>query len=216
MNKEQEQQVEQLRNVWAIGEKIGDPASLKMQVHDLVLLEMKSLTSFEVAMPVANAAANWIESGDPYYINYAIVICHEFQIVPPSSLQKEIYQVAKKRLNGEIVVDKSKSIVAKAATNSTLMFIANLIHSGDTLTAACSKGATWRAQKYSTLRSMKASTLESYYTKEWRKKKSRGKSFEKIHFEKWDKCKSSEDKTIWSRIRELIPEASPELKGERR
>lgn len=216
MNKELEHQIEELRNVWRIGVEVGEPTPAKMQVYELVLLEMRFLAPFEVAKVVAIAAANWIESRDPYYIDHASEICYEFDVTPPNSLQIEISKVEKKRINDEIVTEKSKSIITKAATNSTLRVIANLIHSGDTLATACSKGATWRTQKYSSLRSVKASTLEVYYDKEWRTNKYRGITSEEVHFLRWDRNKSPEDKITWSRIREAIPEANQELKGERR
>lgn len=207
---------EQLENVWRIADELGDPTPENMKVFELVRLEMGFRARFEVAMNVATLASQWIATRNPFCIDRAVVTCFAAGVEPCPSLQRLIAQVAHRRLNGEISSGTPEKLANEAAKHAILLFIANLIHSGETKDAACSKGAAKHATDYPDLKRLKASTLDRYYSDEWRTPDKKGKTREDRTFAGWDKYKDDATREEWARIAQEAPTADDCLRGERR
>jgi hypothetical protein len=226
----------ELENTWRIANDLGDPVSEDMKAFELVSLEMKFRANFPLAMFAANAVQQWIVTRNPFHIDRAVVACAEAGVEPSPALLKEIAEVAKRRLNSDIGAGTPEKLALEAAKHATLTLIANLIHSGETLEAACSKGAVWRKASYPDLKPLKASTLEKYYVDEWRSEQSDGFTKEQCMFDGrqkriatpcgdiidaklsngWNALKDMAAKERWKQIAHDMPEADNELKGERR
>lgn len=215
-NAELERFKAELENTWRIASDLGDPVSEDMRAFELVSLEMKFRADFPLAMFAANAVQQWIVTRNPFHIDRAVVACAEAGVEPCPALFRQISEVAKRRLNGDVGAGTADKLAVETAKQATLMFIANLIHAGETLEAACSKAANWHQAKYPNLKRLKASTLDRYYAKEWRKV-IEGKSTQEQHmFGQWDRHKDGATKGAWKEIAANIPIAQSDLKGERR
>jgi hypothetical protein len=206
----------QLFEEWRIGEKSGLPTPEYLKIYELVLLEMRYRADNETSTAIANAAAKWVESRNPSYLDFAIVACAEKRIEPPLSLLDQIAIAAKHRIDGTGNPGNPAKAKKQYAKNSVYVFIANLIHSGNTLEHACMKGAIWYVARYPKLKPILASTLEKYYVKEWRSKRSDGNTVEESHHSRWENYKTDADKLGWREISEKIPSEFERLKGNRR
>ena len=206
----------QLENVWRIADELGDPTPEHMKVFELVRLEMGFRAKIEVAMNLASLASQWITTRNPFCIDRAVVTCFVAGVEPSPSLQFLIAEVANRRLIGEISSGTPEKLANEAAKQATLLFIANLIHSGETLDAACSKGAAVHARDFPDLKRLKASMLDKYYVAEWRSQGADGLTREDRTFAGWDKYKDDATREEWARIAQEAPTADECLRGERR
>lgn len=206
----------ELEDIWRIADELGDPTPEHLKVFELVRLEMGFRASLEVAMNVATLASEWVTTRNPFCIDRAVVTCFTAGVAPCPSLQHLIAQVAHRRLNGEISSGTAEKLANEAAKQATLLFIANLIHSGETKEAACSKGAAKHAMDYPDLKRLKASTLDRYYSGAWRTPDKNGKTREDRTFAAWDKYKDVATREEWARIAQEAPTADDCLRGERR
>lgn len=207
---------EQLENAWRIADELGDPTPESVKVFELVSLEMKFRAKFEVAMNVASLASQWIKTGNPFCIDRAVVTCFAAGVEPSPSLQHVIAQVARRRLEGTISSGTPEKLAVEDAKQRTLLFIANLIHSGETKDRACSKGAARHARDFPHLKPLKASTLDRYYSDEWRTPGLDGLTREGRTFPRWDEYKDEATREEWESIAKDAPEADDDLRGERR
>lgn len=207
---------DELENTWRIADEIGELTPEHLKVFELVRLEMGFRASFEVAMNVATLASQWITTRNPFCIDRAVVTCFAAGVEPCPSLQHLIAQVAHRRLNGETSPGTPEKLANEAAKQATLLFIANLIHSGETKDAACLKGATRHARDYPDLKRLKASTLDRYYSDEWRTAGPDGLTREDRTFPRWTEYKDEATREEWARIARDTPNARGDLRGERR
>jgi hypothetical protein len=218
----------ELENTWRIASDLGDPTPEDMKAFELVLLEMKFRAEFQLALFAAQSVQQWIKSRTPYYIDRAVVACAYAGVEPCPALQKEVAEVARRRLNGDVGAGTPDKLAIEAAKQATLLLIANLIHSGEKLGEACSKAARWHEARYPDLKRIKASTLEKYYVAEWRSEGDDGHSKEHRMFHGrsdkygaiisngWDMLKDEATKAQWKQAANAMPEAGEVLKGERR
>lgn len=207
---------EQLENEWRIGEELGDPTPYHRKVFELVRLEVGCRSSFEMAMNVASLASQWITTRNPFCIDRAVVSCFAAGIEPPPSMQHLIAQVAHLRLHNKTLSGTPQKLANETAKQDALLFIANLIHTGENKAAACSKGAARHATIYPQLKRLKASTLDIYYSAEWRTPDSAGETRESRMFAHWNGSKSEAVRSEWARIAKDALEADDDLRGERR
>ncbi|MEQ1724413.1 MAG: hypothetical protein ABL882_00615 [Sphingopyxis sp.] len=218
----------ELENTWRIASELGDETPDAIKAFELVFLEMKFEAEFQLALFAAHSVQQWQITRNPFHIDRAVVACAEAGVEPSPTLQKEIAEVAKRRVKGEVGAGTSKELAVKAAKEAALLLIANLIHSSKDLSEACSKAAVWHRAAYPDLKPKKASTLEKYYVAEYRSTQGNKPSKEQRMFHGrrdkeggvlsngWDMLKDDAVKAQWNHIAKAIPEADATLKGERR
>ena len=207
---------DELEDSWRIADELGDPTFEHVKTFELVSLEMKFRAKSEIAMNVASLASNWVKTHNPSYIDQAIVTCFLAAVEPCPSLQHLIAEVAHRRLEGKLLPGTSQRLVVGDAKRKTLLYIANLIHAGETKEIACSKGAAKHARDFPNLKPLKASTLDRYYSDEWRTPGPDGLTQEDCTFPRWDEYKDEAIREEWKRIARDAPTAPDDLRGERR
>ena len=229
----------ELFRLWRIGEEIGCPTPQYLKVYELVLLEMKARAPFGSAMLVAQLAAEWIRSSNPSFIDQAVAICKAAAIRLPDSLLDEVATVACQRISRAERVGTPDRVKIDLAKSAALLLIANLVHTGGTLSEACSKAANWFAITYPELKAIKASTFNVDYANQWRSESrdqhallmaARIGSRVRCHarcptgkctlegrmFTAWDANKSAAVVSAWVFVNAGLARASPTLEGTRR
>ena len=183
------------------------------EVFEFVKLEIQfAARSDAAAMAVAGLAHRWVESRNPYYLDMAMACCRQQEIPPTPTLWRLIGELDERRINGDSLSGTPGKIVKEQAARAVLILMANLIYQGDTLESAASKAAAEYKRRYPQLKPYKASSLERKYTDEWRRP-----GFERDQFATWDKRGLPDQwQDAWRQIRDALPEADPEMKGDRR
>ncbi len=206
----------ELLNCWRIAEELGQPTPKYLQVHELVSLEMKFRAEFPLAMKVANLAADWIKTANPYLIDQAVILCSDAGVVPSDALWVEVANVARKRFAGEVIGGTPDRIKKDDAMAQAFTIMLNLRDSGATMAIAASKAARWLSENAPD-QSIKASTLERRYSKTWlAKAKPGGPTREEEMIARWKESKTQEVKDTWAALLKALPDADDELKGDRR
>lgn len=208
-------------------------------------LEARHALGWDEGDIVANLIYRWLTERNPYDIDLAVMYCHQHGLMPPPVLWHYVGEVATKRFNGEAPAGTPEKITREQIKTNALLLIANLIFYGDTLEAAASKAAAHYAEQCPSIKPYKASTLQREYVKHWRKrykpslfhpdelKKAADAlgmevdlsdmpappaTMEEEHFQNWREQGFIPDewREQWRQLREQLPEADPDLTGERR
>jgi hypothetical protein len=211
-SEEYHQRREVLEREHEIARRCGLPVSRGFEIYEFIKLEVQFAANWDAAMAVSALARNWITSRNPYYLDMAVAYCHQKEIPPTPTLWNLIGELAEKRMNGDSLSGTPEKIIKEKAASTILMLMANLIYHGDTLESAASKAAVEYKRRYPQLKPYKASSLERKYTNDWRRP-----GFERDQFATWDKHGLPDQwRDAWRQIRDGLPEADPEMKGDRR
>lgn len=122
--------VDQLtKRSWEIAEELGSPVPEYLKLYESLCDELRECSYPEQYLPVADLAANWIKSRNPYYMDAAILLWSSFEKPITSTLQHEQVAVSKLRWEGDPrgTADKVKKQQIRGAA---LMIMANLCHAG--------------------------------------------------------------------------------------
>lgn len=207
----------ELRNCWRIAEDTGLPTPKHVQVHELIMVEMKFRADFKLSMAVAHLVAEWIETRNPYAIDQAVVLCGDAGIEPPRTLWAEIANVARQRFAGEERGGTPSRIEKSAAHEMALALMLNLRDAGASVEVAASKAARWLSDNLPSHVVVRASTLERRYSEEWLVRSAPNKpTREATRFKQWKDTKTKEVRDIWTAALHTMPDASGKLKGNRR
>lgn len=196
-----------IRNEWRIAEECGLSRTEAGKIYDMVQLEMKFYCpDFMRGRTIASYAMHWIETRNPHYIDGAVYLCSLSGIAPPSALAELVAEVARLRFLGEVRGGTSDQIDREVAKNQALTLMANLRSAGASLGVAASKAARFMSDYYSG-RALKASSLQKFYTDEWRRVE---KSLRKY-------CEQDGERLAqWQQILAELPDADDDLRGNRR
>lgn len=194
---------------WRIATDCGLPPSEADKVWDIVWLEMNFYCpDFMKGMSIAHHARCWIENRNPFHIDAAVVLCGQVGIRPPPALAELVLDVARRRLTGEIQSGTPAKIMREAAKDHALNMMVSLCAAGLTREEAASKAAAQLLHPQFAA-SYNASSLEKWYTKKWRDREAQRRDY-------WATPEGAEQREEWLNIIPLLPDAPPELKGERR
>lgn len=198
-----------LREAWRFSDQCGLPYSKAERVDDMLSLELSYYCSDPMlALTITMQAQGWNETRNPFCIDYAVHLCDRSDTPIPAVLAELIADVARCRLNGTVQGGTPGVIKRKAAQSHALTFMANLRAVGLTLEASASKAAAMSLREEFPAR-YTASTLQKLYTQEWRALE--GKLRE--HF----KSEAGVAQLAgWRRLIPQLPDAPPELIGDRR
>lgn len=200
---------DELRNQWRIAEGCGRPRTEAGKVWDMVQLEMKFYCpDFMRGMTIASYAMQWVETRNPHFIDGAVYLCALSNFDPPPALAALVAEAARQRFLGEVQGGTPDQIHRSNAKSQALTLMANLRVAGASLELAASKAAKFMAD-HEPGRALKASSLEKYYSSEWRRledalRRQIGEEAEGNRLAQWKQILAS------------LPEADDELRGNRR
>lgn len=187
----------------------------KEEIASLVLLEMRHIGSYILALRVAALVREWHKTQNPYAIDWAMALCNEHHLQIPPALVKVAAQVSEARFKGDLS-GTSKKLIKKQRRDQAFIMMMNLVYYSDTLSIAASKTASRYARCFPE-ESLKASTLELEYTK-----KIRNSGIEQQHFDAWKIAERDNDpdmaeaRRYWMSLKDSMPIADWETKGARR
>lgn len=179
-----------------------------IHIAELIRFEVGLIAPFEIAILCRHYAYMWCKEKNPHCLDLLAMACEQFNFVPPPSVTKLLAEAATLRIDGYPSGTANK-LLNENAKHQALRLMANLIYSGATLKTAASKAAQWHHDTFPDLKQQKASSLEVYYVKEYRKL-----GIEKWLFEARDARPEINDQ--WSSILNQLPLAKYELEGVRR
>lgn len=188
-------------------------ASAAINASDYVRLDMEfSGAGIILSMQIADLAFKWVEERDPYYMDKASMICAAHGIEPPRSLTRLQVEASVKRysVGYGALASSSGHIERKARKERALLLMANLIYHGATEAIAASKASKWMKDNLPA-KPLSDSSLEVYYSKEFRKT---GKE-EKL-FSSWDRTIDDKTRRQWEEIAESMQELPEIERGSRR
>ncbi|WP_404375981.1 hypothetical protein [Vreelandella aquamarina] len=237
---EYKRQLDMLDEEWRIHEKLEKltPERQAQKEYAYAKLEARNALGWDEGDIVAGLIYRWLTERNPYHIDLAVMYCHQHGLMPPPVLWRYMGEVATKRFNGEAPAGTPAKITKEQTKTNAMILMANLIFYGDTIEAAASKAAAYYVRH-------KASTLQKEYVKRWRKPYKRSSlhpdelkkaaatlgmevdlrdvpippaNLEEEHFQRWREQGFIPDewREQWCQLREQLPEADPDLKGERR
>lgn len=196
-----------------IGQEIGT-YKRETYLFELVTLEVSLLAPLEVARWCGNMAARWCTERNPHIADMLTLCCHNYGFAPPPSVLQVITEAASLRLTGAAAGTADK-LQNDAARGQAMILMANLIYNGDSLKDAASKAARWHRDNFPELKRLKASTLETYYVREFRRS-----GTEADLFKGWDRMKPMREfegqPGAWRALSDSLPLADSELTGTRR
>lgn len=221
------------------------PERKAQKEHAYAKLEARHALGWDEGDTVANLIYRWLTERNPYHIDLAVMYCHQHGLMPTPALWRCAGDVATKRFNGEAPAGTPAKISREQIKTNALILMANLIFYGDSDEVAASKTAAHYAKRHPNIKPYMASTLQKEYVKRWRKrykpsllhpdelKKAADTlgmevdlsdmptppaNLEEEHFQNWREQGFIPDewREQWQQLREQLPEADPDLKGERR
>ncbi|MDR5900356.1 hypothetical protein QC823_15430 [Halomonas vilamensis] len=213
--------------------------------YEYAKLEARHALGWDEGDIVAGLIYRWLTVRNPYHIDLAVMYCHQHGLLPPPVLWRYVGEVATKRFNGDAPTGTPEKITREQIKTNALLLMANLICHGDTDEKAASKAAAHYAELYPSMKPYKASTLLKEYPKRWRKPYERSPfhpdelkkaadalgmevdlsnlptppaTMEEAHFQNWREQGFIPDewREQWRQLRKQLPEADPDLTGERR
>lgn len=180
--------------------------------YEYVKLEVQFTAGWDAGMAVGNLAYRWMTERNPHYLDLAMTFCHQHSIPPTPTLWRLLGELAEMRINGAEPLGNPEPIIKDYFKGDILTLMLNLIYHGATLEEAASKAAAQYVKRHPGVKPYKASTLQRDYVKKFRKT-----GMEAEYFDSWNKGDMPNDwREQWRKIRDLLPEADPDLKGERR
>ncbi|WP_422932530.1 hypothetical protein [Sphingobium cupriresistens] len=199
-----------LRNEWRIADECGPPRTEAGKVWDMVQLEMKFYCpDFMLGMTIASYASQWVETRNPHFIDGAVYLCSLSAIAPPPAVAELVAEVARLRFLGDVRGGTPEQIDREAAKNQTLTLMANLRAAGASLEVAASKASKFLSDHYEG-RALKASSLQKFYTGEWRRLEIVLRDNMRLDDDGADRLAQ------WQQILAALPEADDDLRGNRR
>jgi hypothetical protein len=197
------------RDQWRIAADCGDPPTDAQKAYDMVRLEMGFAQPDVLrAISVASYARAWLETGNPYNLDFAKLLCRRSGIAPPPALAELDAQLSEKRIEGNLKGGTATQIKKENARGFAYNLMSCLGAAGATREASASKAAQYLASSGSPI-NFKASVLEKKYPDEWKRIEADRKSY---FAEPGNEALLSE----WQQIRQLLPEADDDRKGNRR
>ena len=175
--------------------------------RELVQLEMNHAANYDLACALGWMAYKWVRERNPYYMDFAVVRCTDAGVAPSQTLQRCITDAAMLRLEGA-PSGTAEKIRRESAKWMAFVLMMNLRYHGEPLSRAASMAAQWMNDSLG--KANKASSLEKLYQNEVK-----GPGIEAQYFASWSQYKEPLDPE-WMQTIDALPEASPELKGERR
>ncbi|HCE38789.1 MAG: hypothetical protein CL549_04355 [Alcanivorax sp.] len=204
--------LEALDRKYDIKQRHGFEVRKGWKEYEYVKLEVQFTAGWDAAMALAGLVYSWMTKRNPHYLDLAMTYCRQHEIPPTPTLWRLLGELAEMRINGDSLPGTPEKIIKEKAASAILILMANLIYHGDTLESAASKAAAEYKRRYPQLKPYKASSLERKYTDEWR-----NPGWERDHFATWDKHGLPDQwRDAWKQIRDALPEADPEMKGDRR
>lgn len=161
------------------------------------------------AYPLALNFQRWIETGNPHYIDAAMLVCQRAGIEPTQTMRREQAQAAEKRIFGAPPGTANK-LRRENLLEHLLILMANMIFQGESLRDAARRAQTAQKNIGTDLKHYKASSLERYYAERWRNSK--------LEREFFTTCESMGEKhaEIWRPVIEALPKAPEHESGNRR
>lgn len=224
---------EQIKALKAIG---ADWKQIRaLIIPDLIREEMNEC-GVELARSCTGYVAQYIETGNFYFLDLALIACADKGIAPTPTLLRLLRVVAAKRLDGyaEGTAEKALAPMRKA---HALYLMANLRFRGHSLKAAAIYAAGWYNDTYGCARAAtqglwkfhtyKASTLEKEYEKAFKKDRTeelkftafygeKGKDLESLLFDRWKRWEDENNEKLWVDVIKGLPQLSDEHLGKRR
>lgn len=201
----------ELRNGWRISESAGIPASQGRKLWALVALEMRFYCAdFMRGQSVAVHAKLWADTGNPHHIDAAVHLCALSGMAPPPALATEVAKVAASRLNGTVRAGTADKIVKAGVLDRALLIMLALRAAGASLSVAASKAARYIDENAPCR--FKASTLERRYSERYLRGDA---TLEAEYLKAWQEH-PPEAAEFRAAMLAGLPEAEPDLKGERR
>lgn len=198
-------------NGWRISESLGMPSSAAEKLGELVRLEMQFYCpDFMRGLSIASHAQQWLETGNPHHIDAAVHLCALSGIAPPPALAVEVAKVAAERLSGPIRRGTAEKIIRAGVLGRALTLMTVLRAAGASLEVAASKAARYNAE--TAPHRFKASTLEKRYSERYLQGTP---TLEAELHRAWTEH-PPEVHAQWKAMLAALPEAEPDLKGERR
>lgn len=178
------------------------------EVLDAVFDELMA-QGISPAFPLAHNFKKWIETGNPHYVDAAMMTCHRAGIEPTPTMRQEQARAAEKRMFGDPPGTANK-IRKENLLEHLLILMANMIFQGESPRDAARRAQTAQEKIGTELKHYKASTLERYYSERWRNTK--------LESEFFATCESLGDKhaEIWRPTIEALPKAPEHESGNRR
>lgn len=129
---------------------------------------------------MADFVAKWLETQNQYYLDWVLVCLTENGISLPPTIQNELCGSARRRLQGNESAGTAAKVNKQVVKRNQYIVIANLCFRKATLEKAV-EAAVWWAKKRG-MDTVKASTLEADYVREFRQK-----GEERLLFETWNR-----------------------------
>lgn len=191
--------------LWESAESCGILVSPTDKICEMIGLEVFHEAGTVPSVQIAGFARAWLATGNSHYLDLATAGCSELEISIPPTLQIELNKAAKERLEGRQRAGTAAKVLKKMAHDRAMVLMANLKAAGLSLEAAASKAAQ-HLHMTSKFR-LKAGSLERLYVR------SNGPEMEKKLRDSHPRHGQSEE---WKRLAEALPDASDELRGNRR
>jgi hypothetical protein len=175
--------------------------ALWREVHEHVTAE-----KFMIGMSIAHHGRQWVETGNPYHVDFAVAICADAGIEQLPTLVSLVEEVAKKRLHGEVRAGTPNQIRKAAAKDFALNLMTILCAAGASREVAASKAARQLAERSPAAR-YKASALAKFYLSQtWQEREQRRREY-------FATDEGAPSVSEWRRILPMLPDADEDLTG---
>ena len=182
----------------------------QLEMGEYLKLELKFITGDNLlASRLAQEAMNWFVDKNPFHVYRVADFCGKNNFEMSPTLSNIFITVSTAMLQGYPSISGTLAEIEKVEKkNKAMLLICNLIYLGETLKEASNKAAKNHG-------SMKASTLETEYTKKFRKKNPNQLSMQDFLFASWDRYREEKIEG-WDELSRSLPLCDPEQEGSRR
>lgn len=178
-------------------------------------LELKFLGYGRLSLNVLGAVSLWRKTKNTFYMDLIQIWCREPKLPIGPLLRNEIDFAASRRFS-DAAQGTLLQVKKDGAKGAILHFMLNMIYVGLSVHDASKKAAWFYQRQFPDLKPLKASVFEKEYPRS-----SYGKD-QKMLFSNWDKEKVlnrsawEENRLVWERIIQNVPDCTDDLIGERR
>lgn len=118
----------------------------------------------EVWHGVPGLIFSWVQTKNPHYIDYAVLLFHKHNIPPTKTVMREVARAAGARTTGS-PCGTSNEVRKKGANSTVFVWMMHLVAAGESVESAAEKAAYLYSVEFPGLRAKKASSLEKEYPK---------------------------------------------------
>ncbi len=185
-----------------------------------VMLEFQFSWHGQHPFNVLGMLSEWKRTKNPHFVDAIQLYCDANDLTIGPILNGVFVEVAKKRFNSSLS-GTPENVAVESAENHVYKFMLNMVYHGLPLKVAASKAAKWHSLAFKNLKPFKASTLEKYYVKKFRRCCDNGFS-EREFFDTWNKEKELDflaweaNRKAWLKIIDVVPLCDDVQLGSRR